>query len=76
MLGIDGTRRVYGEQRLVLHRPPPPRGRIRVEASVTGLWDKGPGVVVDVEVPLSVDGELMVTATFASFVRDAGGFGG
>ncbi|HEY2054290.1 MAG TPA: MaoC/PaaZ C-terminal domain-containing protein, partial [Solirubrobacterales bacterium] len=76
VLGIDGTRRVHGEQRLVLHRPPPPRGRIRVEATVTGVWDKGGGAIVDVEVPLSVDGEPLATATFASFVRGAGGFGG
>jgi hypothetical protein len=76
VLGIDGTRRVHGEQRLVLHRPPPSRGRIRVEASVTGVWDKGAGAIVDVEVPLSVDGEPLATATFASFVRGAGGFGG
>jgi MaoC like domain len=76
VLGIDGTRRVHGEQRLVLHRPPPARGRIRVEATVIGVWDKGGGAIVDVEVPLSVDGEPLATATFASFVRGAGGFGG
>jgi acyl dehydratase len=76
VLGIAGTARVHGEQRLVLHRPVPPRGRIAVEASVTGVWDKGSGAVIDIEVPLAVDGEPLATATFASFVRGGGDFGG
>lgn len=76
VLGIAGTARVHGEQRLVLHRPVPPRGRISVEATVTGVWDKGSGAVIDVEVPLAVDGEPLATTTFASFVRGGGGFGG
>jgi acyl dehydratase len=76
VLGIAGTARVHGEQRLVLHRPPPPRGRVLVEARVTGVWDKGAGTVIDVEAPLSVDGEPLATATFSSFVRGGGGFGG
>ena len=76
VLNISGKARVHGEQRLVLHRPPPSRGRMRVEARVTGVWDKGSGAVVDVETPLSVDGELLATATFSSFVRGGGGFGG
>ena len=76
VLEIAGTARVHGEQRLVLHRPVPPRGRISVKATVTGVWDKGSGAVIDVEVPLAVDGEPLATATFASFVRGGGGFGG
>lgn len=76
VLGIDGTRRVHGEQRLVLHRPPPPRGRVRVEARVVGVWDKDPGAIVDVEANLTLDGEPLATAIFASFVRGGGGFGG
>jgi hypothetical protein len=76
VLAISGTARVHGEQRLVLHRPPPPRGRIRVEASVTGVWDKTAGAVIDVAAALTVDGEPLATATFASFVRGGGGFGG
>jgi acyl dehydratase len=76
VLDIAGTARVHGEQRLVLHRPVPPRGRISVEASVVGVWDTGAGAVIDVEVPLAVDGEPLATATFASFVRGGGGFGG
>jgi hypothetical protein len=76
VLGISGKARVHGEQRLVLHRPPPSRGRIRVEASVTGVWDKGEGAVIDVAAALAVDGEPLATATFASFVRGGGGFGG
>ncbi len=76
LLDIAGTARVHGEQRLVLHRPPPVRGRIRVEASVTGVWDKTAGAVIDVTALLTVDGEPLATVTFASFVRGGGGFGG
>jgi hypothetical protein len=76
VLDIPGTARVHGEQHLVLHRPPPPRGRIGVEASVTGVWDKTDGAVIDVAAALTVDGEPLATATFASFVRGGGGFGG
>jgi acyl dehydratase len=76
VLGVSGKARVHGEQRLVLHRPPPTRGRVRVEARVTGVWDKGAGAVVDVAAELSVDGEPLATATFASFVRGGGGWGG
>jgi acyl dehydratase len=76
VLGIPGTARVHGEQRLVLHRPPPPQGRIRVAASVSGVWDKTAGAVIDVATALTIDGEPLATATFASFVRGGGGFGG
>lgn len=76
VLDIPGTARLHGEQRLVLHRPPPPRGRIGVEAAVTGVWDKATSAVIDVAVSLTVDGEPLATAVFASFVRDGGGFGG
>jgi acyl dehydratase len=76
VLGISGTARVHGEQRLVLHRPPPPRGTVTVAAKVVGVWDKGAGAVIDVAAELGVDGEPLATATFASFVRGGGGFGG
>ncbi len=76
VLGISGRARVHGEQRYVLHRPPPPSGRLRVEARVTGVWDKGAGAVVDTTAELTVEGEPLATATFASFVRGGGGFGG
>lgn len=76
VLDIPGRARLHGEQRLVLHRPPPVRGTVLVEASVTGVWDKTSGALIDVTVPLSVAGEPLATATFASFVRGAGGWGG
>jgi len=76
VLGISGRARVHGEQRYVLHRTPPTAGRVRVEARVTGVWDKGEGAVIDTTAELSVDGEPLATATFASFVRGGGGFGG
>jgi acyl dehydratase len=75
-LGISGTSRVHGEQRLVLHRPPPPRGRVTVAAKVVGVWDKGAGAVLDIAAAIGVEGEPLATATFASFVRGGGGFGG
>jgi hypothetical protein len=76
VLRIAGTARVHGEQRLTLHREVPPRGRLRVSAKVVGVWDKGAGAIIDVESQIEVDGEPLATATFASFVRGGGGFGG
>ena len=75
-LGIDLETVLHGEQRLQLHRPVPARGRALSRARVSGVFDKGAGAVVETTAEVEVDGELVATATYASFVRGGGGFGG
>jgi acyl dehydratase len=43
---------------------------------VENVWDKGKGAVVDCTAEIAVDGEPVASATYASFVRGGGGFGG
>jgi len=76
VLEVDGTKRLHGEQRLLLHAPVPTAGRMHVTARAESIWDKGSGAVIDTVAEFEVDGELVATATFGSFIRDGGGFGG
>jgi acyl dehydratase len=78
--GIDFTRIVHGEQRLTLHRPLPPSGRMVTSARCLGVTDKGreKGAVLNIECTASdaASGELFVTSTMTLFCRGDGGFGG
>lgn len=76
VLEVDGTKRLHGEQRLRLHAPLPTAGRMHVTARAESVWDKGSGAVIDTVAEFQVDGELVATATFGSFIRGGGGFGG
>lgn len=78
--GIDTSKLVHGEQKLVLHRPLPPSGRIIGKTRVTRLLDKGTGkgallsstrTLVD-----AASGELLAETVNTSFIRGEGGFGG
>jgi acyl dehydratase len=77
--GIDYTMIVHGEQRLTLHRPLPPAGRMISEARCLGVVDKGAekGALVNVEsTARGEDGTLHATAIMTLFCRGDGGFGG
>jgi acyl dehydratase len=77
--GIDYTMIVHGEQRLTLHRPLPPAGRMISEARCLGVVDKGAekGALVNVEsTARGEDGTLYATAIMTLFCRGDGGFGG
>lgn len=76
VLEVDGTKRLHGEQRLTLHAPLPTAGRMHVSARAERVWDKGSGAVIDTVADFLIDGTLVATATFGSFIRDGGGFGG
>lgn len=76
VLEVDGTKRLHGEQRLTIHTPLPTAGRIHVTAHAESVWDKGSGAVIDTVAEFRIGGELVATATFGSFIRDGGGFGG
>jgi len=69
---------VQGEQSLLLHAPIGPRGDASVRTRVAGIWDKGSGALVVLEVS-AVDSAAktpIFTATTSLFVKGHGGFGG
>lgn len=78
--GIDVTKVVHGEQRITLHRPLRPAGKIESTIEILDMFDKGPGrgAVLYVETRL-VDvneGGLLATMHSTVFARGDGGFGG
>ena len=75
-LGIDLASVLHGEQRLRLHRPVPAAGHAEIEAHIEAVWDKGAGALIDTLATIAVDGDPVATATYSSFVRGGGGFGG
>jgi len=69
---------VHGEQGLVLHAEVPARGDVLARTRVAGIWDKGSGalVVLEVEAADRASGRPLFTATTSLFVKGHGGFGG
>lgn len=78
--GIDFTRIVHGEQRLTIHKPLPPAGRMLARSRLLGVVDKGKekGALVMVESTASDAGSGALHSTTVStlFCRGDGGFGG
>lgn len=76
-LGANLMMVVHGEQKIVLHRPIPPGGRLTTVSEVKAIHDKGKGAVVVVEAATRDEkGEHLFDNVFSIFVRGAGGFGG
>jgi acyl dehydratase len=76
---IDYTMIVHGEQRLRLHAPLPPTGRMASEARLLSVIDKGrdKGALLNVESTVrDPAGTLYATAISTLFCRGDGGFGG
>lgn len=76
--GADPAMVVHAMQSLRLHRPLPVHGRVRTEAEVVEILDKGSGALVTTQahaIDLATDTPLITTRS-AVFVRGAGGFGG
>lgn len=75
---IDWTKVVHGEQEIVMHRPLPLAGEIESTTTVTGLYDKGKGTVIELQTESvdTADSEVLFTARTSLYVRDAGGWGG
>ncbi|MER7006788.1 MaoC/PaaZ C-terminal domain-containing protein [Dactylosporangium sp. NPDC000555] len=68
---------VHAEQSFTLSRPIPAEGTARARTRVTGVYDKGSGALVVTESTATCpDGEVLVTARSAVFIRGEGGFGG
>jgi acyl dehydratase len=78
--GIDLTRIVHGEQRLTIHKPLPPAGRMLTGWRLLGVVDKGKEtgalVLVETAVRDAASGVLHATAVMTMFCRGDGGFGG
>jgi len=69
---------VHGEQRLELFSRVEPSGDVMVRTRVAGIYDKGSGALLDLEV-LADDratGDPLFAATTSMFIRGEGGFGG
>jgi acyl dehydratase len=74
----DRAMLVHAEQALELHQPLPTDGTARTVATVTGIYDKGSGALVESEC-VAVDaatGQPLVTTRTSAFIRGEGGFGG
>ena len=76
--GATRSKTVHGEQRLRCHAPLPPAGRVRAEARVIGVEDKGAdkGALIHVERVISDadSGQPLMTMIQTSFCRADGGF--
>jgi acyl dehydratase len=75
---FDRAMLVHAEQYVELHRPLPAAGTVRTSATVTGIYDKGSGALVESQ-STAVDpasGEPVITIRSGAFIRGEGGFGG
>ncbi|MFP1644712.1 MaoC/PaaZ C-terminal domain-containing protein [Pontitalea aquivivens] len=79
-LGMDVPQTLHGEERVILHRPLAPEGRVTGQLRVTGLADKGPGRGALVQATKTLrdaeTGALIATVERTAFARADGGFGG
>jgi len=75
---FDRAMLVHAEQSIELHRPLPVEGTVRTASTVTGIYDKGSGALVESESRAvdAVTGEPVVTTKTGTFIRGEGGFGG
>ncbi len=75
---FDRAMLVHAEQYVELHRPLPVEGTVRTSSTVTGIYDKGSGALVESE-SVAVDvatGQPVITSRTGTFIRGEGGFGG
>lgn len=78
--GLNLVMVVHGEQRITLHRPLAPQGRVASKVRIREVFDKGPGrgAVLLVENALrdASNGQPLATLLSTVFARGDGGFGG
>ncbi len=75
---IDMANLVHGEQAFELDDAIPTSGTLSVTTTITGIYDKGSGMVIAYE-SVGVDpetGQRRVRTRSSAFIRGAGGFGG
>jgi acyl dehydratase len=69
---------VHGEQSVTLHGTIPVEGEVETVGTITGIYDKGKGAVIEVT-STSTDtatGQPLFTNVMSAFIRGEGGFGG
>ena len=68
---------LHGEQSITLNGPIPTSGKLTSQGKITGIYDKGSGALVNLEVETKDEsGKLLFTNTSGIFLRGEGGFGG
>jgi len=68
---------LHGEQSITLNAPIPTTGKLTTQGKITGIYDKGSGALVSLEVETKNEaGEHLFTNTSGIFLRGEGGFGG
>ena len=77
-LEIDLAQVLHGSQELVVHHPIPTTGSVSQVGSITHVYDKGKGALVEMEVisTLEKTGEPLFTNRPSIYLRGEGGFGG
>ncbi|MEY2467930.1 MAG: hypothetical protein QOF21_628 [Actinomycetota bacterium] len=69
---------LHGEQAITSHKPIPVEGKVKSTSTISAIWDKGKGAVVETTTQ-SVDaatGEPLFDTRSAAFIRGEGGWGG
>jgi acyl dehydratase len=69
---------VHGEQAITLHGPIPTEGEVETVGTITGIYDKEKGAVIEMT-STSTDtrtGNPLFTTVMSAFIRGEGGFGG
>lgn len=68
---------LHGEQGIEIVNPLPKVGRGFVQSKYIGVYDVGKAAIFENETTLTDEsGKVLAKLTGASFIRDAGGFGG
>ena len=76
-LGPPLPQLLHGEHTVIQHRPIAPGGTLVTRVTVTAIYDKGKGALIEVMARTAdPQGEPVFDNIFSLFVRGAGGFGG
>ncbi len=68
---------LHGEQYLEVRKPIPIQGKLLTKPKVSGLFDKGKGALIELDVEtFDEGGEVVFFNRFGVFIRGEGGFGG
>ncbi|NP_001166571.1 peroxisomal multifunctional enzyme type 2 [Cavia porcellus] len=75
-LSINFAKVLHGEQYLQIYKPFPRAGKLKCEAVIADILDKGSGLVIVLDVYAYSGEELICYNQFSVFVVGSGGFGG
>lgn len=69
---------MHGEHEIVLNGPIPTQASVRSDCRISGIYDRGSGAVIEIEVATHATDtdDLLFTNIWSLFVRGEGGFGG